>query len=101
MKKKNATCGIQKTFRDELLDNLKELIDWAKSQDAESNSLNRHLQGTVKETCMLFSPNARGEIPGAFRPPRQPEVTGKSIASYYTDIQSALTITANMEERIH
>lgn len=52
-----------------------ELIRWAKSLD--NGQVGREKGGSttyLMKTSKLFSPNAQGEIPGAFRPPRQPDI---------------------------
>ena len=52
-----------------------ELIRWAKSLDNGQVGGEKGGSTTFSmKTSKLFSPNARGEIPGAFRLPRQPDI---------------------------
>lgn len=52
-------------------DHLDELISWARWLDSKVD-VAHPTKEMAKKTCKLFSPNAWGEIPGAFRPPKQP-----------------------------
>ena len=59
----------------DLQEDLVELIRWAKSLDNGQVGGEKGGSTTFSmKTSKLFSPNAWGKIPGAFHPPRQPDI---------------------------